>query len=332
MTLKVSIIIPVYNTPVLYLQQAIKSIKHQTYELNKLEVCIHDDGSNKDYKNAYKDWIEKIEKMQLDFDIKISYGEKNNGPSYAKNRAASLCDGDLMIILDSDDILHKDAVRMCVNAFENNNKIELVYSDNIKFRYPSLELFQFRKKSYYQSYVKKHKGTVFDPVIQSSFVVGLQAFRRETFEYLGGFDTTLDVGEDVEFITRIHRLDEKNNFHHIPKVLYFRRHDDKSLSRRKQKEMWKKTERVFFNTAISMGLEVTDVRYFDRIAPYFVSHYLLMNEANILIPPYLDLTRKILIGCKDTVHTLRFEGTNIINNDLRPILDTKNERWYSNGK
>jgi len=179
------------------LKQAINSIENQSFDIRRMEVCIHDDGSSSEYKLLYENWLKK---RQSNLKIKWSTSSKNMGPAYAKNIAASLGDGEFYILLDSDDILHPDAISTSIKILEKDPKAELVYSDNIKFQWPSLEPFQFRKKSLYQIYAKNYKGTVFDPVIQSSFIVGIQAFRKDTFEYLNGFDNTLLVGEDIKFM------------------------------------------------------------------------------------------------------------------------------------
>lgn len=311
MSKKVTIVIPIWNTPVKWLDLAVRSIEVQTYELNKIELCIYDDGSDNIYKLQYDRWLQKNPRK---VEIKWSSSRKNMGLAFAKNIAASLGDGEFIIPLDSDDFLHPDAVQRCTEILENRKSVQLVYSDNIKFKWPTLEISQYRKKSLYQKYHEKYKGSVFDPVLQSSFIVGIQAFRRETFESLNGFKSELLVGEDVEFITRVNLLETKCNFFHIPLVLYFRRHHDRSLSRRMQKNMWNNTEKVFTEASKNIGLKIQEVRYFDRIGPYFVSHYLMIsNDGRTIIPPYLDLRKKWLIESEDTMESLNSEAIDIIN-------------------
>ena len=53
--LKVSIVVPVYNTNIEYFRQCIKSLVLQTYE--NIEIVIVDDGS-KDETSAICDWYQ----------------------------------------------------------------------------------------------------------------------------------------------------------------------------------------------------------------------------------------------------------------------------------
>lgn len=53
--LKVSIIVPVYNTNIEYFRQCIKSLVTQTYE--NIEIVIVDDGSKEENVILYKQYI-----------------------------------------------------------------------------------------------------------------------------------------------------------------------------------------------------------------------------------------------------------------------------------
>lgn len=91
--MKVSVIIPVYNTEA-YLRQCVDSVIGQTY--NNIEVILVDDGS-KDGSPAVCDGY-----AASDTRIRVIHKE-NGGLSDARNRGVDEATGDYVIFIDSDD-------------------------------------------------------------------------------------------------------------------------------------------------------------------------------------------------------------------------------------
>ena len=102
-TPKISVIIPVYNTAS-YLQESVGSIMHQT--LRDLEIIIVDDGSTDNSGEILREMAEKDERIQL-------FSQRNEGQSSARNTALKYASGEYIYFMDSDDILHPDALRQC---------------------------------------------------------------------------------------------------------------------------------------------------------------------------------------------------------------------------
>lgn len=91
--MKYSIIMPVYNTDIHYLKEAIESVLNQTY--NNIEFIIVNDGS----KEEIKKYLEQYKNR-----IKV-YNNTNNGVSYSRNFGTKKATGDYIIYIDSDDII-----------------------------------------------------------------------------------------------------------------------------------------------------------------------------------------------------------------------------------
>src|SRR6266478_6033226 len=103
----VSILIPSYNHG-RYLSEAIESVLQQTY--SRLEVVICDDGST----DASLQILERY--RLLDERIKL-VRQANGGQSMALNAAFRESAGQIICLLDDDDVFLPDKVQLVVNAF-----------------------------------------------------------------------------------------------------------------------------------------------------------------------------------------------------------------------
>lgn len=115
----ISIIIPLYNTPLNFLDRCVESIKSQTY--NNIEIIIVNDGSTVDY-DAY--FIGLKESLDKKFIIEE---KQNGGVSSARNKGLDIASGDYIMFVDPDDEL---ASNCCI---DNSVKLANKYSADIVF-------------------------------------------------------------------------------------------------------------------------------------------------------------------------------------------------------
>jgi GT2 family glycosyltransferase len=92
----ITVIVPVYNTPVEYLDQCWQSLVRQT--VTPYDVLIVDDGSTLP---ATRAWLTKLEETTSVWHVR---NERNLGLGPTMNRALRLCSSDFVLKLDSDDI------------------------------------------------------------------------------------------------------------------------------------------------------------------------------------------------------------------------------------
>ena len=115
--IKISVIIPVYNTE-LYLEQCIDSILAQT--VPPYEIILVDDGST-DSSGSICD------RYDMQFPIIKCFHQSNGGVSKARNTGLEQASGDFVLFVDSDDYI------------DNNLLAQL----EIKDENPDLVFFQF---------------------------------------------------------------------------------------------------------------------------------------------------------------------------------------------
>jgi glycosyltransferase involved in cell wall biosynthesis len=106
--IKVSVIVPVYNTEA-YVQEAIESICRQT--LRELEVIVVDDGSTDHSLEVVHRLAEADPRLHV-------YTQENQGLSVTRNTGLGHARGKYVYFMDSDDWLEAEALEQCYHACE----------------------------------------------------------------------------------------------------------------------------------------------------------------------------------------------------------------------
>lgn len=113
----ITVIVPVYNSSAT-LYRCIQSIAESTYPTELIEVLLVDNGSKDDS-------FEEFQRAQIDFpQLGMWWMSSRQGKSKALNKAIFNSDGKYIINIDSDGILHEDALMNLVKRFENHPDID----------------------------------------------------------------------------------------------------------------------------------------------------------------------------------------------------------------
>ena len=111
--MKVSVIIPIYNTAQ-YLEKCISSILKQTY--TNFELIIINDGSPDHSEEIVNEFLKKK-------DSRIIYKKfKNGGLSFARNQGLDLASGDHVVFVDTDDWVDSNFIQDFVDNMSLNPK------------------------------------------------------------------------------------------------------------------------------------------------------------------------------------------------------------------
>lgn len=102
--MKISIVIDNYNYPE-YVEQAINSALSQTY--NNIEVIVVDDGSTDNCPELLQRYASRV-RLVL---------KRNGGQASAFNAGLALATGDVVMLLDADDVLRSDAAAKVAAAW-----------------------------------------------------------------------------------------------------------------------------------------------------------------------------------------------------------------------
>ena len=121
----ISVLMPVYNTPINFLKAAINSVSNQLYP--HWELCIADDAStDPDIRNILNEFQSK------DSRIKVIFRKNNGHISAASNSALELAKGDFIALLDHDDELAIHALYLIAEKINQNPDADLIYTDEDK--------------------------------------------------------------------------------------------------------------------------------------------------------------------------------------------------------
>lgn len=195
---KISIIIPMYNTPEKFFEELIDGLIEQTYP--NWELCLADGSPEKNEK------LEKIYKK--DERIKYKFIGENKGISGNTNTALELATGDYIALLDHDDLLPKFSLYEIVKCINKNPDVDFIYTDEDKFE----ELGGKRYDPYFKSDFAP------DTLRANNFICHFSIFKKELMNELGGFRSEFDGAQDYDIILRMSEKAKK--IIHIPKILY----------------------------------------------------------------------------------------------------------------
>lgn len=196
---KISIVIPLYNTPKKYLLELIKSVQDQTY--SNWELCLAD-GSTKPL-----EYLKKI--VDKDKRMKYKILEENKGISGNTNEALKLATGDYIALLDHDDLIPVNSLYEIVKAINENPEAEYIYTDEDKFT-------DIKKKTRYEPNFKPDYA--FDTFTSYNYICHFSIFKKELMDKLKGFNEQFDGSQDYDLILRA--VENAKQVVHIPKILY----------------------------------------------------------------------------------------------------------------
>ena len=199
----ISVIVPVFNPPIRFLEECLTSVLTQT--ARNWELIVSDDGStDPDIKTLLSAFTEQ---HAGDPRVVVIRGE-NGGISAAQNRALERVQHQYFGWLDHDDQLNPRAVELMSVAIQQAVQApQVVYSDEDKID---------AKGEHFELYCKPD----FSPelLLTQMYLCHFTVFDTELTRSVGGFRSEMDGAQDFDLALRL--LPNLKNVHHIPHPLY----------------------------------------------------------------------------------------------------------------
>lgn len=216
---KISIAVPAYKTPELFLRQLIQSLQDQTYD--NWELCI----ANASPQDASMEYVLKS-CSAMDSRIVWKKLKENRGISENTNEAFAMATGDYVGLLDHDDLLAPNALYEIAAALEKEPETEVLYTDEDKVRGEQLEHFQPHLKPDFNE----------DLLRSNNYICHFFVVKRTLLQKVGGMRKEFDGAQDYDFIFRC--TETAGKICHIPEILYHWRTHEASTADNPQSKLY----------------------------------------------------------------------------------------------
>jgi len=299
---KISILVPLYNTPLNFLDEMIGSVQAQTYQ--NWELCLAD-GSDHDH-----DAVEARCRAYLEKDSRIVYKRlaKNEGISGNTNQCYAMATGEYIGLFDHDDVLHPAALYAYVKVI-NEEGADYIYCDETTFKGDSID-----------NMITLHFKPDFAPdnLRANNYICHFSVFSRELLEGTELFRSGFDGSQDHDMILRLTANAKK--VVHVPKLLYYwRSHKASTASDISAKPYAIAAAKGAVADHLTRcgfkNFEIKSTRAFDTI---FEIKYEILSEdkISILIPnkDHIDDLRRCIDSIKERTTYSNYEIIIIENN------------------
>ena len=265
---KISIVVPLYNTPLNFLEELLDSVVNQTYR--NWELCCVDAGQD----TAVGQHVQARAKA----DPRIRYQKltENEGIAGNTNHGFELATGDYIALLDHDDILHPCALWYTAQAIVEQGA-DFVYTDEATFegKVENVVLYHFKP------------DFMLDNLRSNNYICHLTTFSKVLMEQAGGGERAEYNGsQDYDLFLRL--TEKAQKIAHIPHALYYWRSSPNSTA----SDISAKTYCIDAGIAAlkahyaRCGIAVDDVTLIPGTPGYYKTDYTIEHpgRVSILIP------------------------------------------------
>jgi len=198
----ISILVPVYDTKIEWLERAINSVQRQIYQ--NWELCLSDDASTDPKIRQVLDNYASKDKR-----VKVIYREQNGHISANTNTALGLATGEFIALMDADDEISECALFWVVNEINQYPNVDLIYSDEDKMTEDGTRYDPYFKPDWNPSII-----------LSQNVFSHLGVYRRSLVNQVGGFRLGFEGSQDYDLVLRCAELTTPSRIRHIPRILY----------------------------------------------------------------------------------------------------------------
>lgn len=197
----ISIAVPAYKTPGVFLRQMLDSVRTQTY--GNWELCIANASpGEEEMGKILREYAKKDPRIRW-MDLKENLGISEN-----TNAAFAMAQGEFVGLLDHDDLLAPNALYEVVKAINETKDVDVVYTDEDKVTADLSEHFQPHFKPDFN----------LDLLRSNNYICHFFVVRRSILAQTGGFRKEFDGAQDHDLIFRC--TEQAREIAHVPEILY----------------------------------------------------------------------------------------------------------------
>lgn len=182
----VTVVMPAYNSSE-YLRESIESVLAQTFK--NFELLVIDDGSYDDTAAIVHSYIKQDNRVKL-------ISQTNQGVSATRNRGINLSKSEYIAFIDADDTWFPDKLNNHLQSFKSNANLGISFAKvvflNSNSKLAGVATTRLNK-------LQPQHFLYENPTITVSNLV----VKREVFQCIGDFDTSMSYAEDLDFLLRV---------------------------------------------------------------------------------------------------------------------------------
>jgi GT2 family glycosyltransferase len=217
----ISFIMPVFDTPRIWLIEALESVRTQFCDHWEL-ICV-DDGSTLSHVGDVLAGYAARDKR-----IRVLRSPQNVGIARAVNFGLRVASYDYVAFIDHDDKLEPDAAWQLLRAARHSDA-DLLYSDEAQTTDNIDAITELRLRPAFSH----------DYYLSHPYFVHIVCVRTDLARRIGGWDETLSISADVDFVLRA--IEASRRVVHVPAVLYRWRTHSTSTGHAKQQTVMNAT-------------------------------------------------------------------------------------------
>lgn len=279
----ISVVVPAYRTPEVFLREMIDSLKNQSY--SNWELCIANASPEDEV-------LARVLREYTDQDsrIRVKQLKDNLGIAENTNEAFALAAGEFIGLLDHDDLLAPDALYEIVKLMNEEESLDVIYTDEDKVTTDLSEHFQPHLKPDFN----------LDLFRSNNYICHFFVARRSLVERTGGFRKEFDGAQDYDFIFRC--VEGARKIGHVPRILYHWRTHKASTADNPASKMYafEAGKRAIEGNLARTGVKGAVVRHTSDLGFYHVTYPVQGEPLISIIIPNKD-QRDILKQCLDSV-------------------------------
>lgn len=211
--MRVSIIVPVYNVEH-YIQACIDSVLSQTYD--NYELILIDDGSSDGSGTICDSYAERNASIRV-------VHTANNGAFYARYVGVQAAQGEILVFLDSDDCLRRDALERIAACFTMHQCDMVLYNAGECHDFPAKRITYPFEES--KVLTRDQFGIMYRLIVQSKIPnsLCLKAVRKNCAQLKEDALKYSHVKQGEDLLMSIFFIDNCEKIAYLPEELYFYR-------------------------------------------------------------------------------------------------------------
>ena len=264
----ISIVVPLYNTPLPFLTELLDSVVNQTYR--NWELCLVDAGQDEKVGQAV------AARMAQDSRIRYQKLAKNDGIAGNTNAGFALARGEYIALLDHDDILHPCALWYAAQAIVQEGA-DFVYTDEVTFegKVENTTLYHLKP------------DFMLDNLRANNYICHLSVFQAALLQAAGGGERgEYNGSQDYDLYLRL--TEQAQKIVHIPHVLYYWRSSPTSVASGIEAKTYciEAAIKALYAHYARLGVAVDEVSMIPDTPGFYKTDYTIQHPGlvSILIP------------------------------------------------